>query len=167
MSLASRITAQIDVTQAGALDLGSAIAKISAGVALQLASGVGANQADQVFSDERVITASSSENLDLAGVLADALGATLTFAKIKAILVVADAANTNDVVVGGAASNGFTGPFGGATHTVAVKPGGVFMAACPGTGWTVTPSTGDILKVANGGGTTSVKYKVIIVGTSS
>lgn len=167
MSLASRIVAQIDATQTGALDLGSASAKIAAGIALQLASGVGANQADLVFSDERTISASSSENLDLAGVLVDGLGATLTFAKIKALLVVADAANTNDVVIGNAASNGFVGPFGAATHTLAVKPGGVALVACPGTGWSVTPSTGDILKVANSGGTTSVKYRIIVVGTSS
>jgi hypothetical protein len=49
------------------------------------------------------------ENLDLSGVLANALGATLAFTAIKAILIVADSANTNNVVVGGAASNGFVG----------------------------------------------------------
>ncbi len=166
MSLTSRITAQIEAAHVGSLDLGSLTAKISAGAAIALASGTGASQADQVFSDQRTITASSSENLDLAGSLADAFGATITFAKIKAIMILADSGNTNDVVIGNAASNGFTGPFGAATHTVAVKPGGVAMFAHPGTGWTVTAGTGDILKVANSGGTTSVTYKVIIIGTS-
>lgn len=166
MSLTSRITAQIEATHVGSLDLGSLTAKISAGVALSLSSGTGASQGDLVFSDERALSASGSENLDLAGSLTDAFGATITFAKIKAIMVLADSGNTNDVVIGNAASNGFTGPFGGATHTVAVKPGGVALFAHPGTGWTVTAGTGDILKVLNSAGTTGVTYKIVILGTS-
>lgn len=166
MALTSRITAQVEATHTGSLDLGTLTAKISAGVALSLANGTGASQADLVFSDERTLSASASENLDLAGTLTDAFGATITFAKIKAIMVLADAGNTNDVVVGNAASNGFTGFFGGATHTVSVKPGGVFMIAHPGTGWTVTAGTGDILKMLNSAGTTGVTYRVVILGTS-
>ena len=167
MALSARVTAQIEVTQTNFLDLGTGSTKLAAAVALSLANGTGNNQADLVWSDTRTLSASATENLDLAGSLADAYGATITFAKIKAIIVTAAAGNTNDVIIGNAASNGFTGPFGGATHTVQVKAGGVFLIAHPGTGWTVTAGTGDILKMANSAGTTSVTYSVIILGTST
>lgn len=137
------------------------------GFAAALTSGTGANQADLMFSDKRTLSASASENLDLAGGLADAFGATLTFATVKAIMIKAAAGNTNDVVVGGAASNAFVGPFGGTTPTVAVKPGGFLLLFAPATGWTVTASTGDILKVANSSSGSAVTYDVVLLGTSA
>src|SRR5688572_29561037 len=66
---------------------------------LALTSGTGADQADKVFYAQRTITASANDDLDLAGVLTDPLGGTLTFVKVKAILIVAAAGNTNNVVV--------------------------------------------------------------------
>ncbi len=133
----------------------------------RLTSGTGADQADLMFADTRTLAASATENLDLAGSLTDAFGATLAFAKIKAIIVQAAAANTNDVVVGGAASNAFTGPLGGTDPTVAARPGGAIVLFAPATGWTVTAGTGDILKVANSSSGTSVTYSIVIIGTSA
>jgi hypothetical protein len=167
MALTSRITAQIDATETGTLDLGSKTAKISAAIALALANGTGNDQADVIWSDERTIAASANDDLDLAGSLVGAFGNTLTFAKIKAILVIADDANTNNVVIGAAASAQFVGPFGAATHTIAVRPGGVFLIAIPDTGWTVTATSADLLRIANSAGGTPVTYKLVIVGTSS
>jgi hypothetical protein len=69
---------------------------------LAITNGTGANQANNAFSDERTLNASASENLDLAGVLQNALGASLAFTAVKAILIVADVGNVNNVVVGGA-----------------------------------------------------------------
>jgi hypothetical protein len=92
-------------------------------------------------------------------------GATLTFTKIKAILVKAAEGNTNNVVVGGAASNGWVGPFGDVSDTVAVKPGGTLLLVAPNAaGYAVTAGTGDILKVANSGAGTGVTYDIVIVG---
>jgi hypothetical protein len=133
----------------------------------QLASGTGSGQADRMFDDIRHLNASASEDLDLAGGLSDGFGETLTFVKIKAIYVEAAAGNTNDVVVGGASANAFVGPFGGATHTLALKPGQAVLLMNTGAGWTVTPATGDLLKIANGGAGTGVDYTVIIIGTSA
>ncbi len=89
----------------------------------------------------------------------------LTFTKIKAILVKAAEGNTNNVVVGGAASNGWVGPFGATTDTVAVKPGGTVMFVAPdANGYAVTAGTADQLKVANSGVGTGVTYDIVIVG---
>ena len=101
--------------------------------------------------------------------LADDLGQAQNFAKIKVIMIKASSANTNDLVVGNAASNGFIGPFGAATHTVAVKPGGTLLMECSGTlaGWPVTAGTADILKLANGGAGSAVVFDIAILGTSA
>lgn len=132
------------------------------------APGTGAGQADQVYSETRTIAASGSAALDLAGVLLDAFGNALTFARIKALIVLASFANTNDVLIGGAASDAWFGCFGDATDIAKVRPGGmaVFMNV-DATGWPVTPTTGDQLKLANSGSGTSVTFDLVLLGASA
>lgn len=147
------------------LDLGSGKFPITYAPNWRFTNGAGANQANEVFSDIRTLTASSTENLDLAGSLTGAFGETLTFTKVKALVIVAAAGNTNDVVVGGAASNGFSTPFGDPTDTVKVKPGGALVLIAPdAAGYAVAAGTGDLLKIANGGSGTGVTYTIVIVG---
>lgn len=166
MSLATNLRARIKAEQAGVLDLGTLLADVDESFSADLASGTSASQADLIWSDTRTLTASATENLDLAGVLADAFGATLTFVKIKAILIKAAAGNTNNVVIGNG-SNPFLGPFGAAAHTLAVPPGGCVALFAPVSGWAVTAATADILKVANSSSGSSVTYDITIVGTSA
>ena len=129
-----------------------------------LSSGTGSNQASNQFHDQRTLTASSSENLDLAGALTNGFGQTLTFTAIKAIIIHASSANTNNVVVGGAGSNGFTTWSTATDSTVSLPPNGTLILVNPGSGWSVTAGTGDLLKVANSGAGTSVVYDVILIG---
>lgn len=168
MSLLARVYAQIQARLSGTADFGTpSFAMEPATLLHEFASGIAAYQADELFADQRTLAASTSENLDLTGTLTDPLGGAVTFAKVKAILIRAAAANTNAVVVGAAASNAFVGPFGANTHTLAIPPGGSLLLAAPKDGWAVTAGTGDLLKVANGGAGTPVTYDVIIVGTSA
>lgn len=162
MSLVSTICAQIKATQTNNPDLGTGVVEINAFKQIALIDGAGAGAADRVWSDERTLN-TISENLDLAGVLLDAFGATLTFAKVKAIVVIAADSNPSSLLVGGAAANGFAGPFADVTDKIKVKPGGVFLWACSGAGETVTASTGDILKIENLG---TGSYKIVVIGTS-
>jgi hypothetical protein len=163
------LTTNVNLTVSGvysaALDIGSVQYPLAFGANMVLGNGTGASQAQYVFTDVRTLTASASENLDLAGALADAFGATLTFTKVKALIIKADAANTNDVVVGGHASAAFASMFADATDKIKVKPGGTFMVTAPdANGLAVTATTADLLTVANGGSGTSVTYTVIIIG---
>jgi hypothetical protein len=150
-----------------ALDMGTGRAPQSLSKSMSLASGTGAGKADRIFSDRRTLAASASESLDLAGVLLDVFGATITFARIKGLIIAAG--NTNDVVVGAAASTPWATLLG-ATHTLTLRPG-AFVAVGTGVadavGYAVTASTGDLLKVANSGGTTGVTYDVHIIGASA
>lgn len=169
MGLLATIATSIRGTYTSTNDLSAVAQKFGDLLApvITLESGTGSGQADKLFMDERTLAASATENLDLDGGLTDAFGAALTFVTVKAIMVVAKASNTNDVVIGGAASNGFVGPFGGTTPTVAVKPGGLALLVAPKTGWAVTASTGDILKMANSSSGTGVDYSIVIIGTSA
>lgn len=162
------VNASITGTLARTADLSEVSARlVSAASALAYAQGTASAECDLVYADSDTIAASSSVNLDLAGSLLTPLGTACVFVKVKAIMVIADAANTNDVVVGGADSNGFLGPFGGATHTAAIKPGGCLVIAAPSGGWTVTAGTGDILKIANSSSGTGVNYSIVILGASA
>lgn len=170
-ALAAGVSVDIKATLTGAYsgsnDLGAVTFRFNETGLNRLTPGTAAQKADKMLADQRTLAASATENLDLAGTLADPLGVTVTFAKVKAIYVRAAAANTNNVCVGGAASNAFVGPFADATDVVCVRPGGVLLVTAPAGGWTVTASTGDLLKVANSGAGTGVTYDVIIIGTSA
>jgi hypothetical protein len=161
------VTAGVRGTYTGVNALGTVTYSFNQSALAQFAPGTALGKADKLFSDQRTIAASGTLNLDLAGTLTDPFGTTLTCVKVKTIFFVADAGNTNNVVVGGAGSNTFVGPFADATDKVAIPPGGSLLLTHPGAGWTVTAATGDILLVANSGGTTGVTFKVIVVCTSA
>jgi hypothetical protein len=143
-------------------------APLSYAQSLILGSGTGANQADRLWSDTRTLAASAAEDLDLAGVLVDALGATVTLARVKGLIIAASSGNTNNLIIGNAASNGFVSWVGAATHTVTVRPGGVFALFAPdATAYAVTAATADLLHIANSGAGTTVTYDVVIIGASA
>jgi hypothetical protein len=168
MTLTSSVGVSVAGTLTSALDLATASVPLQLSRALALANGVGANQADRIFHDRRTLAASATEDLDLAGVLLDPFGAAITFAKIRALLIAADAANTNNVLVGGASANGFVSWVGGATHTVTVRPGGLLLLTAPdATAYAVTAATADLLKIANSAGGTGVTYDIVIIGASA
>lgn len=162
------VSGGVRVQQSNVIDLATGELDLSLTGTITFTDGAGANQVDRLFSDRRTLAASASEDLDLAGVLTDAFGATITNARIKAIVIKASSANTNNVVVGAASSNAFVGFFGADTHTLAIKPGGFLVIAVPdATGWAVTAGTADLLKIANSGGTTTVTYDIAILGAAS
>jgi len=166
MPLTSTITLGVSGTQSNVIDLGTVALPFALSNNLTLASGTAAGQADRVFTDQRTLSASATEDLDLAGVLLDAFGAAITFAKIKAIIVKAAAGNTNDVNVIRPASNGVP-LFLAASDGIPVKPGYSFAWFGPGAGVTVTPGTGDLLTFTNSAGGTPVTYDIVIIGTSA
>lgn len=169
MTLSTQVVAWVRPTQTNPLDLGTGtFSPDLAKTDFLLTNGTGANQADRLWADTRTINASSNEDLDLAGSLTDAFGATITLARVKLIYVKAAAGNTNNVVVGGAASNGLLNWVADATDKINVRPGGVLLLAAPdATAYAVTAATGDLLRIANSGAGTSVTYDIVIVGSSA
>jgi hypothetical protein len=165
----ARLAVDFTAEQANDLDLGRGVADLMAPWLKQYTAGTGAGQADLLWTDNRTLAASATESLDLAGgSLVDPFGNTVTFARVKVLLALADAGNTNDVLLGGAAANAWATWAGDVTDIARVKPGGVFLAAAPGaTGYPVTAGTGDLLKVANSAGGTPVTYRIVLLGASA
>jgi hypothetical protein len=169
MTLSSSFAISAAGELSSVLDLGTARAPASVSKSVAFTSGVGAGQADKLFSDRRTLAASGTEDLDLAGVLLDAFGAAITFARVKGLLITAAVANTNNVVIGAASSNPWATLLN-STGTLTLKPGatvGLFAGAADPTAYAVTAGTGDLLKVANSGAGTAVSYDIVIIGASA
>lgn len=128
-------------------------------------NGTAANQANMIWMDQRTISASGTDDLDLYGGLTNAFGTTINFTSIKGIIISAASGNTNDVVVGGDGSAAFVNWVGAANDVINVKPGGIFALMNPNAnGYGVTATTADILQVANSSSGTSVTYDIILLG---
>jgi hypothetical protein len=169
MPLTADIRTKVSIIATGTADGGVLEFRGETEWAKLLINGTAADQADMDWIDDNTLAGSAFTDIDLAGALTSRFaGAALTFVKLVGIIVIANAANVNDVVIG-AGTNTFNAFFGAAGHTIKVKPGGVFMLIAPdinGLG-TVVPATGDILRIANGGAGTSVSYRVILLGRSA
>lgn len=170
MALTTSVRVNVAAKQSATVDFTSSDDNITRNIAINLASGTAAGQVDRIYAKTNTLAASANVDLDLAGGVTDAHGATITFVKVKGLYVEAAAGNTNNVVVGGAASNTWVGPFGDATDKLIVRPGGVQLIAV-GEGdlnaYGVTGTTGDLLRIANSGAGTAVTYSIIIWGTSA
>lgn len=167
MSLSATITARVQANLSSALDLATAAVPLDKLSRLTWTSGTGTNQADKIWHDQRTLAASANEDLDLAGGLTDALGATLTLAELRLLMVTASSANTNNVVITRPAANGVP-LFSAASDAISVRPGGVFLWAGPlDGGVTVTAGTGDLINISNSGAGTSVTYDIVIIGASA
>ncbi|HEY9375041.1 hypothetical protein [Streptomyces sp.] len=149
------------------LDLTTVSAPLAMARQLILAQGTGAGQADMIWSDQFTISASGTQAVDLAGTLQGPFGTTLTFARIKMVIVAAALGNTNNVNVVSDATNGpllFLAKGDG----IPVKPGGMFVSFDPSAAGTViTPSTADLINLVNSAGGTTVTCDVVVVGASA
>jgi hypothetical protein len=163
MSQGVNLSLSLVVDQASANALATLSNKVDFRKNQQLLDGAGAGKASKTYAAVRSIGASATDAIDLAGVLEDALGAALTFTKIKMIAIKAAAANTGDITVGGGTSacNSY---FGANTDKIKIVPDGLFLLSAPSTnGYAVTASTADIINVVNTVAAT-VNYEIVIIG---
>ena len=157
------ISVGVNAKQTGTADLGTPQILVDIAKSLEFTPGTAAiGQANVLFSDTRTLAASGTENLDVAGVLADALGVTIAAAEIVAIFIAAHSDNTNDVQLTRPASNGLPA-FLAAGDGLAVGPGDMLLLTNR-KGISVTAGTGDLLTLTNSAGGTPVTYDVVLVG---
>ncbi|MCI0351567.1 MAG: hypothetical protein L0Z53_19260 [Acidobacteriales bacterium] len=165
MPLSSNLSLAINWNHTSALDLSTVTDNATVDYGDSLASGTGLDQCDLKFHDRRTLSA-TTEELDLAGSLTDAFGQTITFAKVKGILI--HNRNTTagqTLIIGGAAANAFP-LFTDVTDKYTLGPDGKFLAWEPSlAGKAVTAGTGDKLKLDAGANT--VTYDIVIFGTSA
>lgn len=134
-----------------------------------LANGTAASQADRIYLGQHTIAASGTLDLDLAGSLTDVFGSVITFARVKAVLIVpASTSTASGFKVGAAAVNQFYGFFNAATDAEKVDATGVFFKSrTDATAWPVTAGTGDLLRVTNLDAANAAVLNVAIVGCSA
>lgn len=164
MSVNARVLIDIAGTLAGVNDLGAPVMPFALRDSADFTPGTLAGQANIVFADNRSIAASSNDDLDLNGTLPAVFDGTVNLVSVKSVAIRAAATNVNDLIVGGAPTNTFIGPFGAAAQTFRIRPGDVLAFTARNTGWTVTPGTCDILRIANSGAGSAVVYDIIIIG---
>lgn len=144
-------------------DLIEVIGRFASNYGLVFGIGTGSGNVNNGFSDQRVLTSGSSENLDLSGTALDNIfGVDLALTKLKGLFIWSLSTNTTDLTIGNV-TNGIVGPWTSATMSVVVKPGGFFAWADPLLGTDITAGTGDLLKVANGSGA-SATYNIVALG---
>jgi len=167
MPVTADIRLSVTGHQTNPLDLGTADLPFALSATASLLSGVAAGQVDRVFTDTRTLGISATEDLDLAAVLLDAFGAAITFAKMKALIIKAAAANTNNVNLSRPAGATGVPLFTAVSGGIVIPPGFCFAWFGSGAGVVVTPSTGDLITLTNSGAGTGVTYDVVILGTST
>lgn len=133
-----------------------------------LSNGTAVDTADLMYSAEATITAGGTLNLDLAGSLTNFFGTTLTFARVKLFYLKFSSDNTaSGVTIGNHAAPALLW-FGAAAHTEHVeKTGFSFHYRADATGWPITATTADGIKIVNADGSNSAKIQILIVGCSA
>ena len=135
------------------------------------ADGTGENQAQWVYRAQRTVTPSTTtDDLDLAGILEDVLNIVINAATIRELIVknLSETAG-DDLLVGGAAAGGnaWGVPFNNNQDAEWTLPAsGIFAVNAPLAGWAVTATSGDVLRILHGGGSNDISYEIILKGTS-
>ena len=175
MSLATRLEIRDSWQHTNVLDNSTTKDNSRISHELELSNGTGENQVNQSWHDTRTLSPAGNDDLDLAGVLTNAFGQTVTLTKIKKITIINNGAviaaeNTptagEDLLVGGAAANPVTSLFdGSATAKLPLKSGGALVISAPLDGYTVTAGSADVLRIAHDGiGVDDINYTIKIEG---
>jgi hypothetical protein len=172
MSLATTLTLIFNALQTGTGGLGTAENEVTPDYSDSLATGTGLDQADKLFSANYTIANGANQDIDLAGVLTDPFGATVTFARVKAIFIKLNTTTAGYYINVGGGDNGsgqnaFATIFADASDKLKVRAGGMGLLWAPdATAYAVTAGTGDILRI-NNPNAASVSVDVIIIGASA
>lgn len=130
-------------------------------------TGDEADQANLAFAEQRIIGATSNDDLDLFGSLKDPFGDIINFARIRVMYIKAASANTGTIQIGNAAGNVFDSWVGASDDSIILNPGGAFMLLSPdATGYTVGNGASDLLRIRNNGASSGT-YDIVLVGADA
>ena len=172
MTVTAELDTSLTIRQIGSAFGGGPVYEPTMRTSDTIANGTAAGQADLYYIAERAIAGGASDDLDLAGVLTDALGNTFNAATLVTLMLInkpsGDSSNTTDLTLGGS-TNPMTGFLGGTAPTLGpIKPGGTLLLSAThadGIG-TVTAGTGDILRITNSAGAANT-YQITLLGRSA
>lgn len=165
-----RIQLKIDGKLTNPLDLSTPVDTFSKSYSQSFTDGAGLNQSGPWFHDTRTLAGTATENLDLSGVLVGSFGNTLAWARVKAMVIIHKTPGASAALEVGGVTNQFVNWI--ASNTIAtdlprdvVRPGGWLVLVAPdATGYPVTNSTADLLKI-NNLASGSIDYDIFICGS--
>jgi hypothetical protein len=164
MALSANIVIDFQATLTKPRDLNTALIPLSKRVAYALVDGTGANQVNILFDDNRSLTTTGVDVLNLASGMTNGFGDAIAAVKIKGIFIVSSPTNANPITLRQAASSGVP-LFTGATAGINIRPGGSLLwVAAETTGIAVTVGS-SLLEVVNGGVPT-ISYDLVILGAT-
>jgi hypothetical protein len=170
MPLSASLGFTFAATLTKAFDLAAGTVPYAIARTLSWADGAGAGQANRIYQDRNTLAASGTIDVDLSGTLTDVYGDPVVFARIKALIMTAADANTNNVVVGGVAAGLSTLLQPQTTGLIVLRPGTTWVVAAGAAdaiGYVVTATTADLLHIINSAGGTGVDYELIVVGSAT
>lgn len=170
MAVGASLSVKISASKSGSPNVGSAVWSGVLEKALNFGNGTTANNIDLIYMAERTVASNTTDSIDVAGVLTDPLGSTITAAEIVGIVLINQAedgtANTTTLTIGSASATNALPGFAVARDVV--RPGGVFVLVNPdATGIAaVTAGTADILPIVNSTGAANT-YMLAILARSA
>ncbi len=124
----------------------------------------GSGQAEAVWhAEDQSLLDGASTTLDLTNLTRRVLEDvhTVAFSDIRAILLVNLVSSDGELLVGGAATDGWSAPFGSGSDLLAIPPGSPLLLANCANGWEADTAQRNLKLTASGG---DVTYAVAIVG---
>jgi hypothetical protein len=131
----------------------------------RLSEGNGDNQAEAVWhAENQTLADAASTTLDLTALTRTILGDlhTVTFLTVKALLIVNQGTSGGQLLVGGAAADEWSAPFGADGDQVVVPLDSPLLLANRQAGWSIDAANRNLKLTASGG---EVTYSIAIVGT--
>ena len=135
--------------------------------AQRLLDGNGDNQAEAVWhAENQTLLDAAATTLDLTALTRTILGDvhTVTFLTVKTLLIVNQGTSGGQLLVGGAASDEWSEPFGADGDQVTVPLDSPLLLANRQAGWNVDDANKNLKLAASGG---DVTYSIAIVGTTT
>ena len=167
MAVSGKLTVRVEIAETKTIDPGrSGSVPLVREYSWSFANGTGAEQANLLWTDERSLATGANEDIDVAASLVNAYGDAAVFAKVKAIIIFAKAANTTILTVSRPATSGL--PFLD-TDGDAFKLGpGDFCVFTrrAAAGIAVSAGADDVINILNAAGATAT-YEILILGTDA
>lgn len=129
-----------------------------------LLEGSDDNQAEAVWHvEDQTLLSGTSTTLDLTNLTRTVLEDlhTVTFTQVRAVLVVNLSTGSGELIVGGAAGDEWSAPFGADGDQLAVPPDSPLLLTNRKTGWDVDDANKNLKLTASGD---DVAYSIAIVG---
>lgn len=167
MAVAGRLSIRLDLEVTKTIDPGlPGRVPVVKEYSWQIASGIGAEQVNVLWSDDRTLATGANEDLDVAGTLKDAFGGDAIFAKVKGLLIVARGANTTQLTITRPATSGFPFLLADGDGFI-LGPGDMFLITRrAAAGMAITGGADDVINIANAAGA-SATYDIFVLGTDS